>query len=70
MTAAVAAPRSLVPADRPKAVYGRRGKLSPVEGGREYRCACGKLILRCGGDPRVAIEGYCRECKTHVIFEA
>lgn len=54
---------------KPTPVYGRRGKLPEPEA-REYRCFCGKLILRCGGDPRVAIEGYCRECRCHVVFEA
>jgi hypothetical protein len=60
-------PRSLV---RPRPVYGRRGKLPEGPDVRRLECACGKLILRCDGDPRVSIEGYCRECKTHVIFES
>lgn len=55
---------------RTKPVYGRRGKLPDGPQIRRFECACGKLIIRCGGDPLVAIEGYCRECKTHVVFEA
>lgn len=57
-------PRPPVP---PKIVYGRRGKL-PDDAPRAC-CACGKLIIRGTMPPGSVIEGYCRECKTHVVFE-
>lgn len=50
-------------------VYGRRGKLPPVEGEREYRCSCGKFQIRGYMPPGSRVEGWCDRCRQSVVFE-